>query len=95
MSQLRLTKIKSLGKLNRSKLLKLSGYRNINVAIESYNVTNVHFKKVRKYTDKVKDDDILKRMQNDYNNIIDKLKNQEKKSIKTENKNKKEVKKFM
>ena len=87
----RLVKINTLGKRNKSKLLKELGYRTINDAIEAY-ATNADFKKLKKYTDKVKDN-TFRLMQNEYNDIIDDLQNQKKEIIKTEKKVKQETKK--
>jgi hypothetical protein len=44
----RLVKINTLGKRNKSKLLKELGYRNINEAIETYSSSG-EFKKLKKY----------------------------------------------
>jgi len=87
----RLVKINTLGKRNKSKLLKELGYRNINEAIETYSSSG-EFKKLKKYADELKED-TFKIMQEEYNNQIDLLKNQKKEIKKEKVKKEKETKK--
>ena len=78
-----LRKINTLGKTNKSKLMKEFGFKTINQAIQYY--SEEVLPKQRKYSDELKNETYQK-MMNDYNDIIDIYRNEEKE-------NKKKIKK--
>lgn len=86
-----LRKINTLGKTNKSKLMKEFGFKTINQAIQYY--SEEVLPKQRKYSDELKNETYQK-MMNDYNDIIDIYRNEEKenkKKNKTQYKNKPKI----
>ena len=66
-----LRQIQTLGKANKSKLLKAQGFRNINQAIEFYEGT-----KKKKYSEQEKQK-VYELMRNDYNDVVTSLQAQQ------------------
>jgi len=69
-----LRQIQTLGKANKSTLLKAQGFRNINQAIEFYEGT-----KKKKYSEKEKQQ-VYEQMRDDYNNVVITLQAEQKKN---------------